>query len=124
LAGLLIHTSEGSGNGLGGRRTMRLVGGIEDNLACCQNRWSLSEVHHRRGEQAQARVVMLVVVPREKLLAEGATNADFYLSPPAHRSEQCSGHRAVSRLFARDAPPPYSGRTRATKPPDANRPRW
>jgi hypothetical protein len=44
LAGLLIHTSEGNGNGLGGRRTKR--SGCEHNLARRLNGGSLAEVHH------------------------------------------------------------------------------
>jgi len=55
---------------------VRLIGGIEHNLACSQHGGSLSKVHHSRGKQAQTRVAMLVVVPGKELLAESATVLD------------------------------------------------
>jgi hypothetical protein len=51
---------------------MGLAGGVEHRLALGENGLGLAEVHHGRGEQTDAGVAMLVVVPREEPLAEGA----------------------------------------------------
>jgi hypothetical protein len=51
---------------------VRLVSGIEDQLAAPQDALGLAEVNHRRGQQADARVAVLLVVPLKELLAEGA----------------------------------------------------
>jgi hypothetical protein len=53
-----------------------LIGRIEHELPVSQYSLGLSEVNHRRGEQADPRVTMLLVVPVEELLAEGAAVLD------------------------------------------------
>ena len=53
-----------------------MVSGIEHRLAAGQDGLGLPEVHHGWGEQANAGVAMLVVVPLEELLAEGPTVLD------------------------------------------------
>ena len=55
---------------------MRQVSGIEHHLAVGQDGRGLSEVNHGRGEQADAGVAMVFVIPLEKLLTEGAAVLD------------------------------------------------
>ncbi len=47
------------------------VSGMEDGLSLCPDVWGLPIMDHGRGEQAEAGMTMLLVVPEEKLLAEG-----------------------------------------------------
>jgi len=51
---------------------VRLVGGIEDYLAIVQDGLGFPKVDHSRGEKSDTGMTMLVVVPVEKLLTEGA----------------------------------------------------
>jgi len=55
---------------------VRLVSGIEHQLAALQHALGLAEVNHGRGQQADARMTVFLVVPREELLAEGAAVLD------------------------------------------------
>jgi len=48
------------------------VSGIEDPLALAQDGGRMVAVHHGRGEQGQRGMAVLVVVPGEETLAEGA----------------------------------------------------
>lgn len=52
------------------------MGGVEDGLALSQDRRGVTDVHHRRSEQARARVTVLVVVPGAEDVAEGAGALD------------------------------------------------
>lgn len=53
-----------------------MIGGIEHHLAVGQDALGLPKVNHGRGQHADAGVAMLLVVPLEKLLAEGAAVLD------------------------------------------------
>src|ERR1051325_9904312 len=55
---------------------MGLVGRIEHYLPPRHYSLGLTEVNHRRSEQADPGMTMLLVVPVEELLAEGATVLD------------------------------------------------
>ena len=55
---------------------MRLIGSIQYGLAVGQDRFSLARVDHGWGEQAETGVAVLLVVPREELLAESAAVLD------------------------------------------------
>ena len=55
---------------------MRLVSGIEHQLTAIEHALSLAEMNHGRGQQADARVPVLLVVPLKKLLTEGAAVLD------------------------------------------------
>ena len=49
------------------------VGRVENGLALFDDPGRLAVVHHGRRQQAEAGMTMLLVVPREELLTEGAT---------------------------------------------------
>jgi len=51
---------------------VRQVSGIQHHLAVGQDGRGLAEVNHGGGEQADAGMTMLFVIPGEKLLTEGA----------------------------------------------------
>ena len=51
---------------------MSCVSNIQDVLALCHDVRSLPVMNHGRRQQAEAGMTMLLVVPKEKLLAEGA----------------------------------------------------
>ena len=53
-----------------------MVSGVEHHLTVGKDGLGLPKVHHGRGQQADAGVAMLVVVPLEKLLAKGAAVLD------------------------------------------------
>ena len=53
-----------------------MVSGVEHHLAVGQDGLGFPEVHHGRGQQADAGVAVLFVVPLEKLLAESAAILD------------------------------------------------
>ena len=55
---------------------MRLGSGVEHHLAVCKDGLGLAEINHARGQQADARVAVLLVVPLEELLTEGAAVLD------------------------------------------------
>ena len=55
---------------------MGQVSSIEHQLAVGQDGRCLSEVDHRRGQQTNAGVAMLFVIPLEKLLTESAAVLD------------------------------------------------
>ena len=55
---------------------MRLVCGVEHRLAAGRDGRCLAEVDHGRSEQTDAGMAMLLVVPVEELLAEGAAILD------------------------------------------------
>ena len=56
--------------------SVSLVRGIEHGRAARQNGRGFPEVNHRRGEQTDAGMAMLLVVLMEELLAEGAAVLD------------------------------------------------
>ena len=51
---------------------MKCIGGVKDRLAFLNNERSLAMVKHGRGEQADPRMMMLLVVPVEECHGEGA----------------------------------------------------
>ena len=55
---------------------MRGVGRVEDGLAAGQHDRGVAEVDDRRRQQGELRVAMVVVVPREEDVAEGAGICD------------------------------------------------
>ena len=55
---------------------VRLVSPIEHQLAVGQDGLGFAEVNHGRGEQADAGMTMLFVIPLEKLLTESAAILD------------------------------------------------
>src|SRR6516162_4228186 len=52
---------------------MKLISNIEHRLPLPQDAFRLTVVHHRRREQAQAGMSMLLVIPTEKSLTESTT---------------------------------------------------
>ena len=71
---------------------MRPVGGIEYQLTLLENLLGLAVMDHGRSKQADARVPMLIVVPREeKLRMEAAvldaTEAVWEIGPVFHSAE-------------------------------------
>jgi hypothetical protein len=55
---------------------MRLIGGVQHRLATGQDEFRLAPMHHGRGQQAESRVAVFFVVPREELPAKGAAVLD------------------------------------------------
>lgn len=66
---------------------MGAVGGVEDGLALGKQAGAWPQMDGGGGEQAQAGVVMAMVVPGEEMLAEGAgiaARAAWRRPPPPH----------------------------------------
>ena len=53
-----------------------MVSGVEHHLAVGQDGLGVAEMNHGRGQQADAGVAMLLVVPLEKLLAKSTAVLD------------------------------------------------
>jgi hypothetical protein len=71
---------------------VRLVSGVEYHLTLRQDGLGFAEMNHGRGQQPEAGVPVLLVVPPEKLLTEGAAVLDAAeavreVRPVLHRAE-------------------------------------
>jgi hypothetical protein len=61
---------------------VRLVSRVEHHLAASQDGLALAEMDHGPGQQADAGVAMLLVVPVKELLTEGAAVLECRRSDP------------------------------------------
>ena len=77
---------------------MRLVGGVEHHLAVGQDSLGLTEMNHGRRQQADAGVAMLLVVPLEELLTEGAAVLDRAKSINSTAYTHCAGPQNCPRV--------------------------